>query len=152
MRDGRSFLLTGVYGFNDEIDRQSLWRELSDLQIDNTPWAIAGDFNAVRTGSERLGNSPSQSSMDDFNNMLLITGLIEFHYKGLFYTWDNRQLGEGLVMSKIDRCFSNEAFLNLFPNLWVEISSTIISDHKIILLHFGDYSSRPRAPFRHVDV
>lgn len=79
----------------------------------------------MRLPSENLGDKHSLRAMEEFNAMVGIAELIEASYKGSFLTWDNIQLGENLVMSKIDRCFTNVDFIAKFinfgmksPTLW----------------------------------
>lgn len=85
------------------------------------------DFNAVKFIDERKQKAlPSQSSMDDFNNMVSRVNLIEFSYKGSWFLWDNHQLGNDFILSKIDGGFCNEATLKFCANSWIEILPTTV--------------------------
>ncbi|KAL0440717.1 UNVERIFIED_CONTAM: hypothetical protein Sradi_0010600 [Sesamum radiatum] len=47
-------LTTVVYGANDVSARRELWQGLTDLAVslENVPWLVGGDFNAVLDMSE----------------------------------------------------------------------------------------------------
>ncbi|XP_074298081.1 uncharacterized protein LOC141628893 [Silene latifolia] len=53
---GDCFVLTVVYGFNDDGDRMSLWQELKHIHDTYSgPWGICGDFNNVLHYNKRIG-------------------------------------------------------------------------------------------------
>ena len=47
--------ITVVYGLNAQGERDSLWKELTDLQLFSTPWLVTGDFNTSRFIDEKVG-------------------------------------------------------------------------------------------------
>lgn len=152
--DGFTFDLTAVYGFNDDIGRSSLWSTISlkGTSCDKA-WIALGDFNAVRRTGERVGKQiPTQRSMDDFNRAILEANLLEIDYKGTWFTWDNRQMGNDLVLSKIDRFFYNDLMLEKCSNIWGDISSTSISDHQIITTHLDIIIPKKKIPFKHINA
>jgi hypothetical protein len=54
----------GVYGPNDDGERRGLWDELAGLRnIWEMPWCMEGDFNIVRSSSEREGEVRSSYAM-----------------------------------------------------------------------------------------
>ena len=54
--DNFEWAFAGVYGPNDDNDRQLLWDELvSIMSLWEVPWCIVGDFDAIRYLSERVG-------------------------------------------------------------------------------------------------
>ncbi|XP_062075585.1 uncharacterized protein LOC133779669 [Humulus lupulus] len=54
-RTGR-FLVTFVYGYNDESFREQLWNDLQDLAVGITePWMVIGDFNEILSLQDRIG-------------------------------------------------------------------------------------------------
>ncbi|KAK4386156.1 hypothetical protein Sango_2486200 [Sesamum angolense] len=74
-------LTTVIYGANDVSARRELWQGLTDLavSVDNVPWLVGGDFNAVLDMSEVSGASEDiRVAMNDFNDCILQTSLISF--------------------------------------------------------------------------
>lgn len=54
--DGFEWVLSGVYGPNEDSLRGSLWAELEEVKIKWVdPWCITGDFNVVRAPNEKKG-------------------------------------------------------------------------------------------------
>ncbi|KAL5999682.1 hypothetical protein ACLOJK_037967, partial [Asimina triloba] len=53
------------------VERRALWQELEGLQVIDQPWIVVGDFNTIRTDSERIGGNPrSLPSMNEFNEFI----------------------------------------------------------------------------------
>ena len=55
------FLASFVYGMNDDLDRLPLWENLSNFALlaQAHPWIVAGDFNSVRSLSEKSRGNTS---------------------------------------------------------------------------------------------
>lgn len=51
--NSRKFTMTAVYGFNEDIGREELWKELEQLQISD-PWILFGDWNATICYNEKM--------------------------------------------------------------------------------------------------
>lgn len=98
-------LVSAAYGFNDPGGRSQLWRELIMISANiSSPWVVLSDFNAIRNPDERRGKvDPSLLDIESFNDCIDDDNLYEADYKGVWFTWDNHQLGSNLVLSKIDR-------------------------------------------------
>lgn len=67
------FYLTGVYAYNERVDKIDLWRDLITCAsyVGDQPWIILGDFNVVRWQSEKLdGNIVDRIEMDEFNKCI----------------------------------------------------------------------------------
>lgn len=151
--DMKKICVTVVYGFNSEKDRSPLWDFLSSISTSmNLPWIVVGDFNSVRNSNERIGkNAPTKSSISDFNKMIKDADLLEIPSKGPWFTWDNRQFGSDLILSKIDRGLTNALLLKEYPNMWLEVVSNIISDHRILVLHYVDIALSKKGSFRFIN-
>lgn len=126
------------------------------IEIDSlvkTLWLVMGYFNAGRKRNERLRKSaPSQKCMDQFNNTICEANLIEMEHKGAIFTWDNKQVGEDLVLPKIDRCFYNDLFLEKRSNTWVDIISNAISDCCILSVNLDILVHKKRTSFRYMNT
>lgn len=64
-----------------------LWEALGTLAVQNQPWMIAGDFNAITNLQEQRGCSTTDiEAMDDFNSFLLDCGLEDAGFVGTRFT------------------------------------------------------------------
>ncbi|KAL0293690.1 UNVERIFIED_CONTAM: hypothetical protein Scaly_3136500 [Sesamum calycinum] len=87
-----TILITVVYGANDVSTRRDLWQGLIELAdtVDNEPWLVGGDFNAVLDMSEVSGASGDiRGAMNEFNDCILQTGLLLFLCKVSLFRFDN---------------------------------------------------------------
>ncbi|KAL0294622.1 UNVERIFIED_CONTAM: hypothetical protein Sangu_3214100 [Sesamum angustifolium] len=78
-------LITVIYGDYDIIPRRELWTALRTLStgIQDEPWLILGDFNAVMDDSEVCGQAADTSaSMAEFRSCIRDTGLVTLPFTG----------------------------------------------------------------------
>lgn len=56
----RVVAISFIYGFNSSNQREGLWSSICSLSLGltDTPWALLGDFNAIRFNNERRGALP----------------------------------------------------------------------------------------------
>ena len=81
--DGFSWACYGVYGPIDNNARGLMWDKLVGVQqYWNVPWCCIGDFNIVRSPSERLGNSRLTSAMELFLEFIEDLNLIDLPLEG----------------------------------------------------------------------
>lgn len=91
------FYTTFVYGSNNYIERQELWSHSHQMQS-SSPWVVMGDFNAIKTPSEKVGGDRSWPPwMDDFGNCPISAELEDLRYSGCQFTWSNGQEGKAFV-------------------------------------------------------
>ena len=108
---GYQFNLTVVYGFNTIEQMKSLWTDMNKM-VQNViyPWLIIGDFNAILSPKDRLAGAPVYvNEIKDFADCVKAMGIHELQWKGSYYTWNNKQIGNARISSKIDRAFGNDA-------------------------------------------
>uniref|UniRef100_A0A803Q6X4 DUF4283 domain-containing protein n=1 Tax=Cannabis sativa TaxID=3483 RepID=A0A803Q6X4_CANSA len=73
----------------------------------------------------------------------------EFKCLGSFYTWTNKhEVGDG-IFSKLDRVFTNNIWLDEFPNTYDCFKWEIVSDHCLCLIHFQELNNVGVKPFRY---
>ncbi|CAN0873079.1 hypothetical protein LINGRAHAP2_LOCUS10282 [Linum grandiflorum] len=128
--------VTFVYGAPRLCDRQSVWDVISSLNSNSSiPWALIGDFNAVRLAEEKEGClPPSASSLKQFNNFIFGNGLEDVSAVGPLFTWSNNYQGAGLVRQRLDRLLCNVDWREKFPKAFVSHLPMIQSDHCPIIL------------------
>nr|GEW51899.1 RNA-directed DNA polymerase, eukaryota [Tanacetum cinerariifolium] len=104
----------------------------------------AYDFNEVRYKSDMYGSKFNAHSAMVFNSFILNSGLVEVSLGGCFFTWCHKTAAK---MSKLDRFFVSESFLNSCPNINAIILERYLSDHRSILLRDAHVDYGP-TPFR----
>ncbi|XP_062094314.1 uncharacterized protein LOC133800371 [Humulus lupulus] len=145
------FFVTYVYAFNDEEGRKWLWKDLQDLTVKG-PWTVMGDFNDILAKEERIGNRVRYKTSTDFIDYVANCQLEDVKYSGNFYTWCNKQYGEDIIYSKIDRVLANQVWLNLFPDAETVFLNEGLFDHTPVVLTV--YSNVPcgRKPFKYFNM
>ncbi|KAL0283468.1 UNVERIFIED_CONTAM: hypothetical protein Sangu_2888100 [Sesamum angustifolium] len=103
-------LITVLYGDYDIIPRRELWNALRNLSagIQDEPWLILGDFNAVMDDSEVCGQAADTSaSMAEFRSCVRDTGLVPLPFTGCPFTWHNCSEGPRSLWKRLDRMLVN---------------------------------------------
>lgn len=152
--EGSVFLWTCVYGSYDPSLRKILWNDLHMLSISiNIPWLLQGDFNAVMSNFDRMGGNPiDEQAASDFQEWLLKADLQEMRISGPRYTWSNMQAGSKRIYRKLDWCFVNECWCNLWSEALCCILPNSVSDHCPIMIKMERGNVLRKAPFRFYDV
>ncbi|XP_049414796.1 uncharacterized protein LOC125877592 [Solanum stenotomum] len=125
------FSVTAVYARCNALERLELWESLEDIAFKmQKPWLVGGDFNTIRSESEKLGGLPvTQLETIDFNLCISSCALNELNFKGSSFTWWNGRVGAECIFERLDRVFGNEEFMNLLPNNEVQHLIRQGSDH-----------------------
>ncbi|RVW53508.1 Transposon TX1 uncharacterized 149 kDa protein [Vitis vinifera] len=109
------------------------------------PGAGSGDFNVIRSSSEKLGGSSFTSSMKNFDGFIRDCELLDPPLRNAPFTWSNMQ--ESPVCKRLDRfLYSNEWELS-FPQSLQEVLPRWTSDHWSIVLDTNLFKWGP-TPFR----
>ncbi|GJY92504.1 RNA-directed DNA polymerase, eukaryota [Tanacetum coccineum] len=76
-------VLVCLYGLHITKEKTSLWDRLARLMSNSSEdWCIFGDFNVVRRQEDRLNSQINVKEMEDFNNFINITRLVEIPLGG----------------------------------------------------------------------
>ncbi|XP_030958322.1 uncharacterized protein LOC115980181 [Quercus lobata] len=145
-----SWLLSTVYASPRYAERRLLWDNLSRVaELHTLPWIIAGDFNKILLGEDKLGGRPINiSKAVNFQECLNICGMIDLGFSGPRYTWTDRQPLPHLVQERIDRVFGNVAWNVLYLEACVKYLERSHSDHSPVLLSLRtDYGNQHPRPF-----
>ncbi|XP_077228463.1 uncharacterized protein LOC143861421 [Tasmannia lanceolata] len=130
IQSGMLFRMTAVYAHNYYISRRDQWSKLELIaSVNQTPWIVLGDFNAVRSQEERYGYPPNIAQMEEFNSCLSTCALTDLRSVGLNLTWNNKGKPGNLKMAKLDRSLVSEEWLHTCPNSLTEFIPPGISDH-----------------------
>ncbi|KAL0427126.1 UNVERIFIED_CONTAM: hypothetical protein Slati_2887400 [Sesamum latifolium] len=92
--------------------RKGMWEKLLDVgQPLTLPWLILGDFNCVKSTTEKqLGVVPTWYELKDFNDCCLSLGLTDAPTTGCYYTWYSNS-DSNPVWCKLDRVLLNNEWL-----------------------------------------
>ncbi|KAL0283501.1 UNVERIFIED_CONTAM: hypothetical protein Sradi_7226000 [Sesamum radiatum] len=89
--------------------RRNLWEELSNFNQD-APWIVGGDFNVILHPNENQGgNIQRMGPMEDFNDMMTDTGLIDAGFEGEPFTWTNKR-----IWRRLDRVLYSKEWAETF--------------------------------------
>lgn len=117
--------------------RYILLEKLSSIGLERTTaWCMIGDLNDIFSNEEKLGGPVRLiSSFQPFKNMLLNCDMHELGSTCIGFTWGGTRNGQW-IQSKLDRCFGNSEWFNLFPNSHQWFLERLGSDHRLVLVKF----------------
>ncbi|GJZ64510.1 RNA-directed DNA polymerase, eukaryota, partial [Tanacetum coccineum] len=137
---GKKLLIISIYAPQELKEKKMLWDYLI-MVINN--WngevVIMGDFNEVRMQTERFGSKFNVHGADIFNSFIATAGLEEVPLGGCSFTWCHKSATK---MSKLDRFLISEGLAGSCPNISAVALDRYLSDHRPILLHKRDSSSK----------
>lgn len=122
-----------VYGPRGTKERIELWLKMETLcSIEEVKWCIFGDFNEVRGSHERLSSITNFKGVDEFNEFLRRSQLLEISMGGQKFT---RVSDNGRKFIRLDRFLATNDFCLLWKNLGVKTLERKWSDHSPIMLY-----------------
>ncbi|XP_030540728.2 uncharacterized protein LOC115748390 [Rhodamnia argentea] len=125
----KSCYLSVAYGEHTFVARRALWADLIRLGGGEDPWMVAGDFNAIRDHTDRMGSSNAWiPAFDEFGDCLTHAGLDDLRYVGHRFTWATSS-GDSRKQRKIDRVLINEHWSRVFSFSEAAFLAPGISDH-----------------------
>lgn len=144
---GRSWRLTGIYGWPEANQKKNTWELINNLGKDyREPWVLGGDFNEILQESEKRGGATSDfNSISAFRDCLDGNSLRDIESSCPPFTWSNKR-AEGLIEEMLDRCVANSSWWSLFPNAFVDVLIWDSSDHIPIYLRLDDHRGDNRSP------
>ncbi|XP_038699544.1 uncharacterized protein LOC119996822 [Tripterygium wilfordii] len=140
--------ITFFYGHPDVSKRKCSWDLLRFLSNTiHNQWLCVGDFNVISNGGEKVGGSDrGGTTMNDFNDALSDSNLVDLGFKGNKYTWSNRRKSpESFIKERLDRSLASLGWLQRWGTYHVEYLTTISSDHSCMYVCWDDRSLRRSA-------
>lgn len=132
----QSWILTNVYGpcvHEDKIEFIE-WFANIHMPID-VDWIVMGDFNFIRSPSDRNIPGGDVNEMLLFNEAISNLGLVELPLKGRKYSWSNMQ--DNPLLEKLDWFFTSASWMTTFPDTMVLPLARPISDHLPCMVKIG---------------
>jgi exonuclease III len=126
---------TGFYGEPRWSDKHLSWDRVRELKAVNTmPWLLMGDMNEILYPFEKEGgNARPVQFMEAFRDVISECGLSDLGYSGDKFTWHR-----GGIRERLDRGLASDAWRNKFPDALIQNLDYGRSDHRPILLSFGN--------------
>ena len=125
-----------VYGPTDHSLSSLFLDELSaKIEACNLPINMGGDFNLLRSPSEKSNDNFSWPLANAFNNFISSCAIREIPRVGARFTWSNHQAIP--IRSVLDRVFICSRWDSLFPRASLFVKSIMGSDHTPLLLVVG---------------
>lgn len=150
--DRKGCCIINVYAPNDSEGRADLWDRILCViqQSSNDCVCILGDFNAIRSISERRGRSLNQNrkDMDLFDGFIRDAQLLDLPLNGRNYTCYK---ADGTCKSRIDRVLVNNGWLDMWPSVSLKGLQRSVSDHCPLLLDSESQDWGPK-PFRFINA
>ena len=97
-------------------------------------WCLCGDFNAIRSRSERKGSTGKMdyaSEIKGFNSFIDDNLLLDTPIVGKKYTWFN---SNGLTKSRLGRVLVTEDWMEKWPMCKQYVQQREVSDHCAIVV------------------
>lgn len=142
-------VLVNTYAPNVVVDRRELWEELMWLKANSCePWCIGGDFNEIKSPSERVGCVRVDRGMSDFIEFCNSMELCDLPMIGRKFTWTNYQ--DQAIHSRLDRFLCFLEWTMRFKILQWGLPR-LISDHCPVLISNDNRDWGPK-PFRFMDI
>ncbi|XP_074297150.1 uncharacterized protein LOC141627836 [Silene latifolia] len=150
---GDNFLLSIVYGFNDDVERQDLWTHLRTMKNQyHGPWGVCGDFNNVLNFNEKIGNDVLWADVSDFRDCVHYYGFIEIKGQGAFFTWNNKQTLDTRGFSRINKFLVNVEWMDLYPNSYAHFLSEVLFDHTPIVCYRSISGEKRKGHFKYYNI
>eukprot|EP00253_Pinus_taeda_P019478 PITA_19478 len=139
-------MITNVYGPQKQADKLKLLTSLEDLRAryTNMPWIVAGDFNMIRSLSEKKGGTRQLGrDSEAFQDFIMTMGVVDTETINGTFTWNNKKGGASQVASKLDRFIIFEDLLLTRPAITTFILPFGVLDHWPIQLE-ATFMGTPR--------
>ncbi|XP_048496302.1 uncharacterized protein LOC125495583 [Beta vulgaris subsp. vulgaris] len=86
--------------------------------------------------------------MSSFRMCVAKCGVVDLPSMGCYFTWNNKQQGEGRVFSKIDRVMGNARWMDRFSAMEVVFLLEGLFDHSPVIMRSHD-EIKGNAPFKY---
>lgn len=122
------FHLTNIYGPSSSQDKAAFINWLYNFDLTSLDdWILVGDFNLIRSLSDRNKPGGNVGDMLLFNDLIQHLDLVDIPFSGRHFTWSNMQYDP--LLKKLDWVFTSSTWTNSYPTTSVICLARPISDH-----------------------
>lgn len=153
--DREIYLVTNVYGPQKMDDKSRLLDSLMHLRerYDGIPWILGGDFNMIKSLSEKRGGTRALTKDAlAFQSFLDTMKLVDIETSNGHFNWNNRRGGGSLVALKLDRFIILEDLILNEIGMEARILPFGGSDHWPIQLEIRGIGTPQNRPFRFENI
>ncbi|KAK9018576.1 hypothetical protein V6N11_001547 [Hibiscus sabdariffa] len=131
----RKIQLTTVHASLVATKRKRLWGQLAkEKPVDDTPWVMGGDFNALLADNERVGGAESNGGASRlFREFVFDTQVTDIGCRGPPFTWTR-----GILQQRLDICLVSPSWLLYFSEAYDEHLERLGSYHHPLLLDLSE--------------
>ncbi|KAG2588484.1 hypothetical protein PVAP13_5NG346681, partial [Panicum virgatum] len=120
--------ITNVYAPSDHRDSPLFLNGLKELKPHiNGAWLLLGDFNLVRSATDKNNCAIDTRLCQMFNDTLDHLEVVELPLLDKLFTWSNQR--EHPTLARLDRVFANHTQCTVFPNTSLTSLVWPTSDH-----------------------
>lgn len=121
------------YGDPVRARRKVVWDLIEGIcLLRDEEWALIGDFNELLKKDEKFGGNERQpSTFWDIQNMVENCKVREKRSTGNTFSWAGKD--NVWIHYRLDRCFGNIVWFNLFPKSQVDYMDMLASDRPLKL-------------------
>ncbi|XP_069155672.1 uncharacterized protein [Solanum lycopersicum] len=136
-----------------------------DFSLSNFPMLsaipIRNGFESLRNSKlaslpvdrDRLAGVPvTLNDIRDFEECVKDMGITEVQWKGNYYTWSNKQIGNARIASRIDRASGNDTWMDKWGHAAMEYGNLGVSDHSPMHLLLHQSYHQIRVSFKFFNV
>jgi exonuclease III len=104
LHNNQKITITNVYAPTGHNQKTDFLLELAQISPhSDSPWMVIGDFNLMRSASDKNISSFRQDEADAFNDLIESLALIELPLTDRLYTWSSNR--NEPTLQRIDRVF-----------------------------------------------
>ncbi|KAK4390395.1 hypothetical protein Sango_2102800 [Sesamum angolense] len=135
---------TFVYAKCYRNPRRLLWEELTSISNQHAPWLVGGHFNVILHPNENQGvDMRRMGPIDDFNDMMIDTGLMDAGFEGHPFTWTNKR-----VWKRLDRVLYSKEWTDTYNSTRVQHLPRRLLDHHPLFITAAKIENRKPSSFR----
>ena len=90
--------------------------------------------------------------MQDFAEFMMASHMMEVPSCGVFYSWNNKGLGNARICSRIGKAVMNDSMLDVFRELMVKYQPCGVTDHTPLVVTFQNEVQERGRPFEFLNI
>nr|AAF63129.1 Similar to reverse transcriptase [Arabidopsis thaliana] len=127
------------------------WNISRSSAADHISKILVGDFDQIAATSDHysvLQTSIPMRGLEEFQNCLRDSDLVDIPSRGVHYTWSNHQ-DDNPIIRKLDRAIANGDWFSSFPSAIAVFELSGVSDHSPCIIILENLPKRSKKCFRY---